>query len=295
MLFVLPGALAGLGIWALSADPRTKTAARGRIALILVFLLGISAPAALTWAAFAHQHAGRDFITDNFLLNARWKHFATHQLRKVLLSSAPVVALALAGVAASLSRLLNRPRDLLLIGTMVGLFAGVTVVPAAHRQYYMMPLPIVCLFAARGLFILIDRARERLRPLLLGVAALGLAVLPAISLHEAFRDSNSEQLAKLHTVYETTAPSDLVMDGWQGMGVFRPHAFFYFFLHEETRAMLPAERLNAYLDDLEGGRVRPRLIALDENLRALGPRFVTFVETRYVSSDGFFYLPPRGH
>jgi hypothetical protein len=94
----------------------------------------------------------------------------------------------------------------------------------------------------------------------------------------------------LRTVFERTAPTDVVMDGWQGMGVFRPHAFYYYFLHEETRAMLPPARLDAFLDDLESGRVRPKLIVLDTNLRALGPRFVGFVQSHYASNDDFFYF-----
>jgi hypothetical protein len=87
------------------------------------------------------------------------------------------------------------------------------------------------------------------------------------------------------------------MDGWQGMGIFRPHAFHYFFLHPEIRAMLPAPAWDAYLDALEGGAIRPKLIVMDKNLRAMGPRFAAFVERNYVSDDGFLYFAkasPRG-
>jgi hypothetical protein len=82
-----------------------------------------------------------------------------------------------------------------------------------------------------------------------------------------------------------------VMDGWQGTGVFRPHAFHYFFLHRETLAMLPQHELAMFLGALERGAIRPSLIAVDRHLMALGPRFHTFVRTRYTSSDGFFYVP----
>jgi hypothetical protein len=85
----------------------------------------------------------------------------------------------------------------------------------------------------------------------------------------------------------------VVLDGWQGMGVFRPHAFHYFFLHEETRAMLPPQERDAMLDALESGRVRPKLIAMDPNLRALGLRFLVFVARNYATGDGFLYFPRR--
>jgi hypothetical protein len=81
-----------------------------------------------------------------------------------------------------------------------------------------------------------------------------------------------------------------VMDGWEGTGVFRPHAFYYYFIHEELGPMLPRDRVNAFVDDLEHGKTVPVLIAFDRNLSSLGSRFVRFVERNYVSGDGFFYL-----
>ena len=291
-LFVLPGALVGLAIWALSGG--STRALRSRIIAIFLFVAGVGVPAALTWAAFAAQGAGREFITNNFLLNARWKHTATHQLVKVLTTSGPVLALALVGMSRSLLRFFReKPRrhgDLVLICTAVGLFVGVLVVPSAHRQYYLMPLAIVCLFAAEGLFFLIALAWPRARPWLLGTALAGLAVLPIIALVDAYQESNDEQLVRLQRVYQTTKPTDLVMDGWAGAGVFRPHAFRHFFLHEETRAMLPSAEWDAYLDALESGRIRPKLIVLDQNLRAMGPRFLDFVDRRYASRDRTFYF-----
>jgi len=56
-------------------------------------------------------------------------------------------------------------------------------------------------------------------------------------------------------------------------------------------AMLPRPHLRAYLDALERGDIRPKLIAMDWNLAALGPRFQEFVTRNYFSNDGFFYFP----
>jgi hypothetical protein len=54
--------------------------------------------------------------------------------------------------------------------------------------------------------------------------------------------------------------------------------------------MLPRGQVDAFLDALEGGRIRPRLIALDKHLVALGSRFVRFVKKDYASDDGFLYF-----
>jgi len=119
-------------------------------------------------------------------------------------------------------------------------------------------------------------------------------VIPIASLVDSYRDPNDVQLARLRQVFERTKPTDLVMDGWEGMGVFRPHAFRYFFLHDETMQMLPRESFDAYLDTIEGGQARPKLIAMDKHLAALGPRFLGLVKRDYVSSDGFFYYSKDG-
>jgi hypothetical protein len=180
--------------------------------------------------------------------------------------------------------------EFVLLCTLFGLIAGILVVPVAHRQYYLIPLPIACLFAAKGLSFLIERAQERARGWLLVLATIPLAVLPVLDLREALTLRNDEQLARLRYVFESTKPTDLVMDGWEGTGVFRPHAFYYYFLHDESVEMLPREQLDAYLDALESGRIRPRLIAMDDHLTLLGSRFLRFVSANYVSKDGFFYF-----
>jgi hypothetical protein len=45
------------------------------------------------------------------------------------------------------------------------------------------------------------------------------------------------------------------------------------------------EALEAFLDDLESGRVKPKLVVGDEHLQELSPRLVRFVATHYVRGD----------
>jgi 4-amino-4-deoxy-L-arabinose transferase-like glycosyltransferase len=294
MLFVMPGLLSGLGIWVLFAGPKRYS----RILSVASFLGGIGIPVTLTWAAFALHQGGREFLVNNFALNAGWRQVVNEQLLKVLETSWPVLLLCLLGSCAALYpffRTKQRQYDaFVLLSTLLGLIAGIIVVPVAHRQYYLMLLPLVCLFAAKGLCFLIELAQERTQAWLFIVATIPLFILPALDLREAFTQRNDHQLARLREVFEKTKPTDVVMDGWEGTGVFRPHAFYYFFLHEESVPMLPQKQVDDYLDALENGTIRPRLIAMDDNLVALGSRFVRFVKKNYVSSDGFFYFSKNG-
>jgi hypothetical protein len=297
MLFVLPGTLAGLALWALCSGRTENGTGRGlpsRVLLTLAFVLGIGVPGALTWAAFAWHHGGGEFIADNFLLNSKWPRAVGGQLVRVKDDSWPVLLLSLLGASVALHRFFRAEQrqygGLLLLCIVLGLVAGILVVPVAHRQYYLMPLPIACLFAAQGLLFLIELAAARTRAWLLVIAMIPLSVLPVRRLSESFTERNDQQLARLRYVLERTQPTDVVMDGWEGTGVFRPHALPHYFLHEEALAMLSRAQVDAYVDALEQGKIRPRLIALDERLVTLGSRFLRFVGENYVSSDGFFYF-----
>ena len=295
MLFVLPGLLAGLGIWALSAQRLARTL------LVGAFVLAVLVPGVLTWAAFARQHAGGEFIANNFLLNSRWKHVQTNLLLPFIRSTRPILVFSLMGLVGTVRRFF-RPAErsdgeILLACTLLGLCAGVGIIPVAQKQYYLMPLPLICLFAAEGLLSLVDwlanhrRDPQAARARLLALAVVALFVVPVLALRDSYRSRNDRQLARLRHVFETTKPTDLVMDGWEGTGVFRPHAFYYYFIHEELLPMLSADRVDAYVDDLESGNIRPKMIALDANLVALEPRFLRFVMNRYASRDGVLYYP----
>lgn len=287
MLFVLPGIAAGLVLWLVAEQPLN------RLGCLTLFGAGVVLPGVATWAVFQRLGAGHDFIANNFLLNAHWKHIPTGQLIRFAGSSAPVLALAGAAGVAALRRLLagerRDQRQLLLLGLMIWLFVSVALIPVAQMQYYLMPLPVVCLFAAAELLVLIELAHQRFNRRIVPLAVAAVSILPLWGLAMDASSTNRKQLARLRQVYETTAPTDQVMDGWQGTGVFRPHAFYYYFIHDELLLMLPPPRVDAFVDDLEAGRVRPALIAMDSRVAALGPRFLAFVNEHYTSRDGFFF------
>ena len=295
MLFVLPGLLVGLGLWAISARRRARALLGG------AFVLAMIIPGLVTWAAFALRHAGSEFIANNFLLNSRWKHVETNLLRPFIKSTRPILILSSLGLCRTVVRFFRSPRrnygEILLLSTLLGLCVGVQIIPAAQKQYYLMPLPLLCLFAANGLLWPIDWLASHRWGSPAGRAGLVVVVVAVLlvgradSLRNNYRMLNDQQLARLRHVFETTRPTDLVMDGWEGTGVFRPHAFYYYFIHEELLPMLSTDLVDAYVDDLESGKIRPKMIALDANLVALEPRFVRFLFNEYASRDGVLYFP----
>jgi len=296
MLFVLPGAFTGLGLWALAGRPRW---APPRWAALLVVLAGVALPGLLTWGSFALHDGGGAFFRNNFLLNVKWRLRTGRNVLDTLATSWPVAVLAVVGALPTLRRLHRRAApdhgDVLLLCTLAGLLAGIAVMPVPYRQYYLMPLAVACLLAAKGLVLLVDLAPRRAQAWLVAGAATVLLIWPVRDLKQSFAYQDPGQMNRLRYVLEHTAPDDPVMDGWLGTGVFRPHAFYYFFMHPELRAMVSKQEIDGYAKALETGKIRPALITLDRDLAGLGPRFVAFVRRNLVTRDGLFYRPTRAH
>jgi len=108
---------------------------------------------------------------------------------------------------------------------------------------------------------------------------LGVPVL--LGRPAAVEDKNTPQLQLIRYVQEHTKPTDTLLDGWTGLGVFRPHAFYYSFFHSEVRAMLTDEDRSELLSGLEKGTISPELVFLDRNLRAVSPSVTAFLKTHY--------------
>jgi hypothetical protein len=129
------------------------------------------------------------------------------------------------------------------------------------------------------------------RPRLIVWATLPLLIWPIVDLCREYRRRGEDVMARVQFVFQHTRPTDLVLDGWLGTNVFRPSPSYYFFIHSELWAMLTPAQKAAYVDALTSGRAKPALVTLDNELRAIGPRFLQWLHENYVSRDGLFYLP----
>jgi 4-amino-4-deoxy-L-arabinose transferase-like glycosyltransferase len=100
---------------------------------------------------------------------------------------------------------------------------------------------------------------------------------------EMFQLRNQETLSELGYVLVNSRPDETVMDGWTGLGVFRPHAWFFYFLHPEMRKMITKDQLESLYQDLRTGRVVPRIILFDQDLSSLSPEITDFFKQHYTS------------
>lgn len=136
--------------------------------------------------------------------------------------------------------------------------------------------------------------------LLFRFRAAGLAVLlMAFSMHPIYQmrsklSSNNEvQLGRLHYVLAKTLPTDTVMDGWSGLGVFRPSAWFYPFVHGDIAAMLSATDRDRLLRGLQSGKIAPKFIFPNEAMLSISRPVAIFLLTHYEPVSGAPYLWQR--
>jgi 4-amino-4-deoxy-L-arabinose transferase-like glycosyltransferase len=93
--------------------------------------------------------------------------------------------------------------------------------------------------------------------------------------------SNAEAIAQMRFVHSATTPADQVMDGFSGIGWFRPHAFFNWMASPGPLSRISAEDRGRMLAVLRGCGDEPKIVILDQHLRLLSPEVAGLVAGRY--------------
>lgn len=146
---------------------------------------------------------------------------------------------------------------------------------ALWQASMMLAFTAMLLTAARAC---LDRADLAL-PVTLCLALAGVVPLVRVAtlLH---REDNSAQRRQLEYVMANTRSSDAVFDGYTGYGVFRPHAYYYWMIHQEVQAMLSerdkGERLIAALESK-----RPPIAIADDWVAMLPRQVQTYLAEHY--------------
>jgi len=89
------------------------------------------------------------------------------------------------------------------------------------------------------------------------------------------------QFDEIRWITRNLAPTAAVMDGYQGSGLYRPNAFFYWFLAYTDRTGISETEKQQLLQDLNSGSIAPRLILFDSNLKDFSPGVTEFLEKNY--------------
>lgn len=94
------------------------------------------------------------------------------------------------------------------------------------------------------------------------------------------RQDNAEQRRQLEFVLATTRSTDAVFDGYTGYGVFRPHAYYYWMIHQEVQAMLSeADKGERVVEALEARR--PPIVIADAWIAMLPQTVQNYLAAHY--------------
>jgi hypothetical protein len=117
-------------------------------------------------------------------------------------------------------------------------------------------------------------------------ATVAMLLLTAFSVANQVRvyQSNDEQLADVEFVTAHTNASDAYVGGSPGPALFRPNAWFYFFLTGPFADDRAFADLQAAVD-----AGRPRLVLMDETFRASPPAILAAVQRRYAPVRGIIW------
>ena len=354
ILFVMPGWSAAM-LWYLF-DPRAhdgEGAPGLRLKHALWQFLAFCTPVLLTLGYFALHNATAEFVEYNLLLNLRYPHkvgFSAMPSVKLLLRQNPiVVALGLAGLLRALIFMFRGDRfregDFAPVLIASALVVGLFIFPTPNRQYYLMLLPLLAIFAATAIVHSLDFAANQLergekpdgasypvedlfgllvlvvfgltllvaRPftpngalylvmwitVLAGVIwllrsrarewafALFLAALCVYPVQQMFQiwspldTKYQETLDQIRWVMENTEPTDRLMDGFTGLGVFRPDAAYQWLLLRDARMWMSRRQYDTFVAGLESGTIAPKLVFFDGNLRRFSDRVASFVRQNF--------------
>ncbi len=114
----------------------------------------------------------------------------------------------------------------------------------------------------------------------IAVALIAFTLDPLRRTKHSF-DPNARQLHQVRFVLEHTQPTDILMDGHSGLGVFRPHAYFFWIVDGVLLPMLtPADR-QQLTQGLTSGRIAPKFIFLNGGLLAISQKMTAFIFENY--------------
>ncbi|MGH9389624.1 MAG: hypothetical protein ACRD1Z_08410, partial [Vicinamibacteria bacterium] len=167
---------------------------------------------------------------------------------------------------------------------MISLVATLPFHTGMSYQHFLLILPLFSIFAAFCLVALTARFTRAPNALLLTAVVL-LSLVPLSRFRAAFDRGNWGTLQGIEYVLRNTSPRETTFDGFTGLGLFRPQAFYHHFQHPHAFALQSKEEHQDMLEALESGRALPKMIFWSHYLReAVTPEIAAFLEKNYVES-----------
>lgn len=297
ILFVGPG-FALVSLWFV-LDPRLAPGRARRSLFASWQLLGFLLPVAATIGWFARRHALWQFVDSNIFVNTRWPGLSAGPFLVELFRQDPLFVLLFIGGfvglgASAFGRESARRGEPVLALATLSMVATLPSHPAMSYQHFLLVLPLASLYAGFALVGVAERVtnavgtrwpRLRASDVVLTTFILLLSVGPLLRFRASFDRGNWGTLQGITYVLRNTAPWETTFDGFTGLGLFRPQAFFHHFQHPHAFALQSEEEHAHMLEALRTGRAIPKLVFWSHYLRdAVTPEIGAFLKRHYVAT-----------
>jgi hypothetical protein len=171
--------------------------------------------------------------------------------------------------------------------TALSLVAGIFVIGRAYDQYYALLLPLFAMLGGSFVGAMIAAAPPRRTTT--GVVAL-LVVTAALATANEIRAFKpiALQTSEIEWVLQRTQPTDSYLGGSPGPALFRPSAWYFFFLTGPFASDADYADMTAAL---RSGRLRPRLVVMDDYLRQRAPQAaLAYIRSHYRQVGADLYM-----
>jgi hypothetical protein len=138
-----------------------------------------------------------------------------------------------------------------IVCTFLGGIAGLFLIEAPMRQYFLTFLAPAAVAGSAGMMLLRNSAAKRLgrgwAAAVFAVLLIAMAIGSVPGIYSAQTQTMDEQVKIIHKVTQIASPEDRVMDCWTGLYLTRLPAYRYFYLNSDVQRLLPPDRLEADL------------------------------------------------
>jgi 4-amino-4-deoxy-L-arabinose transferase-like glycosyltransferase len=259
---------------------------RRRAVPVAAFVAGVVVPIAITMWWFARHDALRPLWYYTVIFNGRLNAERFSPLPRLVshvIQQPALYVLGAIGIAVRLKP--DTTGTTVVVFTALSLIVGIFIIGKAYDQYYALLLPLL---AITGGALVADLCLTTPRRALVApVLMIGCAVLSLAISARAFTPIGP-QLADIAFVTDHTLPADAYVGGSPGAALFRPHAWFYFFL---TGQFATAAEWDELLRSLHSGSVRPRLVVRDRYLEQYAPpALLNYIDAHFHRARGDLFV-----
>ena len=256
-----------------------------------LFAIGALAPLAMTASWFDAEGALAPLWYDTVTITGRLNADGFSPLPRLVSNVVQQPAIYVLGIAGILAAMRPQPtspgRHAAIVYTALSLVAGIFVIGRAYDQYYALLLPLLAVLGgALAGSLEAELSHRRVR----AAAAALLFAAAELSFSNYVRNFKpiAPQIDAMSWVMQHTAPRDEYLGGSPDAALFRPHAWFYFFL---TGAFAADADYRALQSALESGAMRPRLVVMDTYFQQRAPApLLAYVGAQFRRAHGDLYL-----